>query len=69
MDDTASYLKLSMHKFLNFVDEIEKNKLSDLAIRRGYKNYDIKNLKVNNITPIRARKIYESLVNKYSITI
>ena len=51
--------------FLQFADEIEKNKISDISIRRALKKYDVKNLKINNVTPLRAKKMYATIIPKY----
>ena len=52
---------------LRYVDEIENEKISDIAIRRALKKYDVKNLKINNVTPLRARKIYSTLLPKFFV--
>lgn len=49
---------------MSFVDEIDRNKISDVSIRRALKKYDVKNLKINNVTPLRAKKIYSSILLK-----
>ena len=51
--------------FHSFLEQIEKGRLNDVAIRRAVKKFDVKNLKINNITPLRARKIYSSILPKY----
>jgi hypothetical protein len=46
------------------VDEIEHNKLAEISIRRALKKYDVKNLKINNVTPLRAKKMYSTIIPK-----
>lgn len=60
-------LKDSQLKFEQFVDLVDRQKISEIAIRRAMKNYAIKNLKIKNVTPIRAKKMYEILFQKYTI--
>jgi hypothetical protein len=49
---------------MEYVEHIEKNKISDVSIRRALKKYDVKNLKINNVTPLRAKKMYSSILPK-----
>jgi hypothetical protein len=57
-------LKRGQELFLEYVENIEKNKISDVSIRRALKKYDVKNLKINNVTPLRAKKIYSTIIPK-----
>ena len=41
-------LKDSQLKFEQFVDLVDRQKISEIAIRRAMKNYAIKNLKIKN---------------------
>ena len=50
--------------FNRYVDEIERTKISDIAIRRAMKKFDVKNLKINNVTPLRAKKMYTTILPK-----
>ena len=54
--------------FNNYIEEIDRGRLNDAAIRRAGKKYDVKNLKINNITPLRAKKIYSSILPKYMMS-
>ena len=51
--------------FNNYIEEIAKGGFNDVAIRRAGNKFDVKNLKINNSTPLRARKIYSSILPKY----
>lgn len=33
-------------------------------MRRAIKKYDVKNLKINNVTPLRAKKMYSAISSK-----
>lgn len=65
MLDLNETLSKGEHIFNSFVDEIEKDKISDISIRRALKKYDVKNLKINNVTPLRAKKMYSAIIPKY----
>ena len=62
--NTEELLKKADEVFSAYMEDIEKERLNDVAIRRAVKKYDVKNLKINNITPLRARKIYNSILPK-----
>lgn len=64
MKSIEEVLKTGQDRFVAFVDKIEAQKLNDVAIRRAIKNYDVKNLKIVNVTPLRAKKMYETLFIK-----
>lgn len=34
-------------------------------MRRALKKYDVKNLKISNVTPLRAKKMYSGIIPKY----
>lgn len=63
--DQTGLLEKAEQVFTHYVDQIELGKVSDIAIRRALKKYDVKNLKINNVTPLRAKKIYGTILPKY----
>ena len=38
--------------------------MSEVAIRKAIKKYDVRNSKIDNVTPLRAKKIYTTLLSK-----
>lgn len=64
MNEALKSLERAEEVFLRFVADIETGKFSDIAIRRALKKYDVKNLKINNVTPLRAKKMYSSILPK-----
>ena len=63
--DQSVLLEKAEQVFTHYVDQIELGKVSEIAIRRALKKYDVKNLKINNVTPLRAKKIYGTILPKY----
>lgn len=57
-------LEESQQIFNDFTEFLEKNRMSEVAIRRAMKKYEIKNMKVNDVTPLRARRMFETIKNK-----
>ena len=65
--ESLTILQRASEVFSNYVEQIELAKISDVAIRRAIKKYDVKNLKINNVTPIRSKKIYNAILPKYTV--
>lgn len=61
---TDQDLEESQQIFNDFTEFLEKNRMSEVAIRRAMKKYEIKNMKVNDVTPLRARRMFEAIKNK-----
>jgi hypothetical protein len=47
------------------VTEIENKRANEVAIRKAIKKFDVKNAKIQNLTPLRVKKIFSSLATKY----
>ena len=39
--------------------------MSEIAIRKAMKKDDLRNSKIDNVTPLRAKKMYATLLSKY----
>jgi hypothetical protein len=59
-----SFLTALKH-FESIVVQIDDKKTYEKALRYANKKYDIKNFKVLNMTPVKARKIYPTILENY----
>lgn len=66
MNQVSELLLKAQDIFEKYVDEIEASKIGEISIRRALKKYDVKNLKINNVTPLRAKKMYTCILPKYA---